>query len=234
MPNHSKPGEALAEDFLGFGRRELATVKDLLVRPSKVLTAWMEQGPEGGGLYSRPLRLYLALNAILMLLLFLRGGAGFVFDSLPSEIMDPLLERTGKSKDAFIADAEGWMTLVMVPIMSAFYALAATPLLRWWDKEDLGWRRGFRASFAWLNAWTVPMMPIAWWSYGNGPLQAFMGILIGLLGMVGFVRMGRGRWYKSTAGGIGKSIVLIIVVGIFSQIGGVLVGAIGVLGGVFS
>ncbi|MHC3128298.1 hypothetical protein OB03_13880 [Brevundimonas sp. GN22] len=234
MTDTKKPGEDLAEDILGFGRQEVVTARDLLVKPSQVLAAWMEQGAEGGGRYARPLRLYLALNAILMLLLFLRGGAGFMLDGIPDDVMGKLLERTGKSRDGFVADAEGWMTLVMVPVLSIFYSVAVTPLLRWWDKADLGWRRGFRASFAWLNAWTVPMLPLAWWSYGNGTLQVWMGLAITLLGMVAFLRMGRGRWYQSNAGGIGKAIVLMIVLGIAAQIGGLLVGAIGLLGGVYS
>lgn len=45
MTNAKKPGENLAEGIMGFGRRELATAKDLLVEPSQVLAAWMEAYP---------------------------------------------------------------------------------------------------------------------------------------------------------------------------------------------
>ncbi len=193
----------------------------------------MEAGPEGGG-YARPLRLYLGLNAILMLFLFLRGGAGFVLDGLPPELMGPLLERSGKSRDAFVADADGWMTLVMVPLLSAAYALAAVPLIRLWDKEDLGWRRGFRATFGWLCAWTVPMLPLAWWGYGTGPIEAAISAVIGLLGIVSFVRMGHGRWFKTRFVGIIKGVALMLAVYVSGMLGGALVGGIGILGALLS
>jgi hypothetical protein len=234
MTDARKPGDELAEDVLGMGGRELVTVRDLLLRPATVLMAWMEGGAEGGGVYARPLRLYLALNAILMLILFLKGGAGFMLEGYPSEVMTPLLEQSGKTRDAFIADADGWMTLVMVPLISLFFALAATPLLRWWDKDDLGWRRGFRATFGWLCAWTVPMMPLAWWGYGKGPVAALVSLVIMLLGIVAFVRMGRGRWFKTSLVGVVKGVVLMAAVQIAAGFGGVLVGGIGILGAIFS
>lgn len=234
MTDQRRPGDELAEDVLGFGGREIATVRDLLLRPATVLQAWMAQGPEGGGAYARPLRLYLGLNAILMLFLFLQGGAGFVLDGAPPEMMAPLLEQAGKSRDAFVADADGWMTLVMVPLLSAFYALAAAPLLRLWDKEDLGWRRGFRATFGWLCAWTVPMMPLAWWGFGTGSTQALVSAAINLIGVVSFVRMGKGRWFRSGWVGVLKGVALMVAVQTSALCGGVLVGAVGILGALLS
>ena len=234
MTNTSKPGSDLAEDVLGMGGRELVTVRDLLLRPATVLQAWMEGGAEGGGLYARPLRLYLALNAILMLVLFLKGGAGYMLDGYPPEVIAPLLEQAGKSRDAFIADADGWMTLVLVPLVSLFFALAATPLLRWWDKDDLGWRRGYRATFAWLCAWTVPVMPLSWWGYGGGPVAAMVSVAIIVLGIVAFVRMGHGRWFRSRPIGVLKGIVLMVAVQIGAGIAGILVGAIGIAGALVS
>lgn len=230
MVDANKPGEALADDVLGFGGRELVTARHLVLRPATVLQAWMEQGAEGGGLYARPLRLYLAMNAFLMLILFIRGGAGFLLEDLPPEMLAAMVERSGKSVDAFTADADGWMTLVMVPLLSVFYALAAAPLLRWWDKDDLGWRRGFRAAFAWLCAWTVLMLPIAWWGFDRGPLAAAISLVITLLGIVAFLRMGRGRWYRGTLAGVGKSLLLTICVQLAGMIGGVLVVGVGLLG----
>lgn len=234
MTETRKPGDELAEDMLGFAGREVATAKDLLLRPAVVLRSWMEQGAEGGGLYARPIRLYLALNAILMLILFLRGGAGFILDGLSDEQWAPLLQMSGKSRDAFVADADGWMTLVMVPILSAFYAVAAAPLLRWWDPDDLGWRRGFRAAFAWLCAWTVPVLPLSWFGYGSGPLTAAIGALTAMIGVVAFVRMGPGRWFGSPIMGVLKGVALMIAVQLSAMLGGVLVGAIGVAGALLS
>lgn len=234
MTDRRRPGDELAEDVLGLGGRELVTARDLLLRPATVLHAWMEGGAEGGGAYARPLRLYLGLNAILMLILFLRGGAGFMLEGLPPEMMDPLLEQSGKSRDAFIADADGWMTLVMVPLLSALYALAAAPLLRLWDQDDLGWRRGFRASFGWLCAWTVLMLPMSWWAYGTGPVAAAVSAVIMLVGIVAFFRMGQGRWFSAPLFGVVKGVALMVVVQVAATFGGVLVGAIGVLGALIS
>lgn len=210
MTDQRKPGDELAEDILGFAGRELVTARDLLLRPASVLRAWMEAGPEGGGVYARPLRLYLGLNAILMLILFLQGGAGFILDGIPPAMMDALLTQSGKSQDAFKADADGWMTLVMVPLLSTFYALASAPLLHLWDKEDLGWRRGFRASFAWLCGWTVLMLPLAWWGYGTSAQAAMVSAAIIVLGIFAFVRMGRGRWFGSYVVGVLKGVALMV------------------------
>ncbi len=230
MADAEKPGEGLANDLLGFGGREIVTAKHLLLRPAIVLQAWMEQGAEGGGRYARPLRLYLALNAILMLILFIRGGAGFLLADLPPDMMAGMLERSGKSIDAFTADADGWMTLVMVPLLSVFYAVASAPLFRLWDKENLGWRRGFRASFAWLCAWTVPMLPLSWWGFDRSPLAAMIPLAIFLIGIVAFLRMGRGRWYRTTLAGLGKALLLMVCVQLSAAVGGVLVVGVGLLG----
>ncbi|HEY0104052.1 MAG TPA: hypothetical protein VGB60_11365 [Brevundimonas sp.] len=230
MVNARKPSEELADDVLGFGGREVATAKDLLLRPADVLQAWMAAGPEGGGVYARPLRLYLGLNAILMLILFLQGGAGFLLNDFPPEMMASLLQRSGKSLDAFIADADGWMTLVMVPLLSLFYALAAAPLLRLWDKEDLGWRRGFRATFGWLCAWTVPMLPLAWWGFGREPVAALISAAIILLGVITFVRMGQGRWFVSRFVGVLRAIALMLAVQLAAALGGMMIVGIGLIG----
>ena len=73
QPNAPEPKSGglndLSDDALGFGVLELRTARDVVLRPRTVLEAWMTQGPTGGGHYARPLRLYLALNAILMLVL---------------------------------------------------------------------------------------------------------------------------------------------------------------------
>lgn len=224
---------ALSEDTLGFGVAELKTARDVLIRPRLALEAWMTGGPTGGGQYARPLRLYLVLNAVLMLILFLRGGAGPMLSGLPPEIMADFIAQSGKSRDAFLADADAWMTLVMVPILAAGYALAAALLLRWWDPEDLGSRRGFRAAFGWLCAWTVSMMPLSWWAYGNDPVTPWIALAISVLAIVAFMRMGGGRWYQSPAGGLLKGFVLAVAVQIVGIIGMIPILAIGVLAGIY-
>lgn len=230
-PTRSQTVGELSEDTLGFGSVDLRTARDLLVRPRQVLESWMVLGPTGGGLYTRPLRLYLALNAILMLVLFVSGGSGHMVATLPAEMLNPLIEASGKSRDAFLADADGWMTLIMVPVLATLYALVTAPLFRWWDAEDLGWRRGFRAGFAYLNAWTLPVLPISWFLYGQGWLALLASLVMWVLGVMTLLRMGKGRWYKTTGGGIAKALVVIICLYAVGLVGGMAITAVGLAAG---
>jgi hypothetical protein len=206
----------------------------VVLRPREVLEAWMTQGPTGGGQYARPLRLYLALNAILMLILFLQGGTAIMLAGVPPEMIDPLIAASGKSRDAFMGDADNWMSLVLVPLLSVFYALAATPLLRWWDPEDLGWRRGFRAAFGYLNALTVPLLPFAWWMYDAGLGQTIGTAALFVIAVVAFMRMGAGRWYSTPLFGLAKAIGLWLAIQVIGAIGYVPLFAIGLLAGRFA
>lgn len=221
----------LSEDALGFGGVDVRTARDLLIRPRLVLQAWMIEGPTGGGVYAKPLKLYLALNAILMLVVFLRGGIGGMLDQFPAEVLGPLVAQSGKSSDAFMADADGWMSFLTVPLMAPLYALAVLPFVRWWDAEDLGWRCGFRAAFAYLNAWTVPMLPLFWFIYGTGPVAMMGSVALFILGVVVFMRMGRGRWYRGVAAGLGKGLVLQTAVSLMMLFGGLLLTGAGILAG---
>ena len=221
----------LSEDALGFGGVDVRTARDLLIRPRLVLQAWMIEGPTGGGVYAKPLKLYLALNAILMLVVFLRGGIGGMLDQFPAEVLGPLVAQSGKSSDAFMADADGWMSFLTVPLMAPLYALAVLPFVRWWDAEDLGWRCGFRAAFAYLNAWTVPMLPLFWFIYGTGPVAMMGSVALFILGVVVFMRMGRGRWYRGVAAGLGKGLVLQTAVILMMLFGGLLMSGAGILAG---
>ena len=222
----------LSEDTLGFGVLELHTVWQLIRDPRAVLEAWMTAGPSGGGAFARPFRLYMGLNAILMLFVFLQGGvARKIFAGLPPRVVDSLIVASGKSRDAFIGDADGWMSLTLVPILSLFYALATAPLLRWWDPDDLGWKRGFRAAFAYLCGWTVLMLPVAWWSNGPGAVAQIAFAAIIAFGIVAFIRMGAGRWWESPLGGLGKAIGLAVAIQIGAAIGFLPVLAIGLAAG---
>ena len=227
----SQTVDELSEDTLGFGSADLRTARDLLVRPRQALETWMSLGPTGGGLYTRPLRLYLALNAILMLVLFLSGGSSYMLTGLPPEMLNPLIETSGKSRDAFLADADNWMTLIMVPFLATLYALVTAPLFRGWDAEDLGWRRGFRASFAYLNAWTLLLLPISWFLYGQGWTAVLASLTMLVLGVVTFLRMGRGRWYRSTGPGVAKALVILVCLGAVGTLGGMAITGIGLAAG---
>lgn len=224
----------LSDDTLGFGETDLRTVRDLLLRPKVVLEAWMNYGPTGGGAYSRSLKLYLALNAILMLICFLRGGFGYLLDALPPELLTRVLQQSGKSRDAFVGDADNWMSLVMVPLTAPLLVVFTTPLFRWWDPEDLRWRRGVRASLAYLNAWTALMLPFSWFIYGAGPAAMVFTVLFSLMGVIAFLRMGRGRWYKSYGPGVGKSLVVLLAMQIVGIISTGLVTAVGLFAGRFA
>jgi hypothetical protein len=224
----------LSDDALGFGALELRTARDVVLRPRAVLEAWMTQGPTGGGHYARPLRLYLALNAILMLVLFLQGGTGMMLGAVPPEMIEPLITASGKSRDAFMADADNWMSLVLVPLLSLFYALAATPLLRWWDPETLGWRRGFRAAFGYLNALTVPLLPFSWWMYDGGVGAMIGNVALFFIAITAFMRMGAGRWYSSPVFGLARAFGLWVAVQLVGAVGFVPMLLIGVLAGRFA
>lgn len=227
----AKTIDDLSEDTLGVGSTDVRTVRDILLRPRQVLEAWMTLGPTGDGRYARPLRLYLALNGVLMLIQFLNGGSANLLRGLPPEILLPAIQASGKTRDAFIADADGWMSLITVPLLATLYVFTATPLLRWWDPENLGWRRGFRAACAYLNAWTVPLLPIAWFLYGVGPLATLASLAMAILGLAAFLRMGRGRWYRSSLTGGFKALVLAAAIAVVGLLGSVVVAAIGLFAG---
>lgn len=222
----------LAEDSVGFGERELKTVRDAFVRPAVMLEAYMRMGPSGGGAYARPLRFYLSLCGILMLQLFLMGGTTFMLAGLSPEVLDPLIAQSGKSRDLFLSDADNWMSLVLVPINAVFYALVSAPLLRWWDAEDLGWRRAFRGTFHYLNVWTLPFVPIGFLAYMPST-AIWMTVVMVALSFVAFLRVGRGRWYRSTVGGVLKAAVITIATLLGTVLATLPIMAIGAAGGIW-
>ena len=224
----------LSDDTLGFGLAELVTARDVALRPRQVLEAWMTAGPDGGGRYARPLRLYLALNAILMLFLLLQGGTELMLYGVGEAQLEALIAASGKSRDAFLADVDNWMTLFMVPVLAGAYALAIAPLLRWWDPDNLGWRRGFRAAFAYLNAWTVPWLPFAWWSFSDVPGRSVVALALVVIGVAAFLRMGAGRWWRSPVVGVAKALGVALALNLAGVIGFIPVLAIGLLAGRFA
>ncbi|WP_035294191.1 hypothetical protein [Brevundimonas bacteroides] len=222
----------LSEDATGFGQRELRTVRDAFVKPVAMLDAYMTLGPSGGGVYARPLRFYLSLCGILMLQLFLMGGTTIMFSGLPPEALDPVIAQSGKSRDAFLADADGWMSLVLVPLNAAAYAIVSAPLLRWWDPTDLGWRKSFRATFHYLNVWTLPFIPIGFLAYMPAT-AVWASIAMLILGFIAFLRVGRGRWYRTPVGGAIKAVTITAATFVGTMIASVPMMAIGLAGGVW-
>lgn len=223
----------LGEDATGFGAAEVRTLWHSILRPAAVLDAYMSVGPTGGDRYSRPIRLYLGLCGVLMLVLFLMGGMDRQLElTVPPGSLDSMLELAGKSRDAFLSDADGWMSLFLVPVLAACYAVTIAPLLRWWDPDDLGWRKAFRAAFAYLNAWTVLILPVCWMAYSPST-SLLSSFLVAGLGIASFIRMGRGRWWRSWPGAVGKSLLLAVVIQVAGVIGFIPVTLIGILGGLY-
>jgi hypothetical protein len=182
-------------DFTGFGVREWRTARDLVIAPHWVLEAWLGRPRDYELIYARPLAFYLGLNGILMLFSFLRDQGKTLITALPPELLDPIILRSGKSADVFIGDADNWLGLALVPVSSVLYALVVIPMLRWWDKENLGWERGLRSAMAYLCAWTVVALPFSWLAYEKGPLGMIVGAAIAMLSVIAFIRMGKGRWF---------------------------------------
>lgn len=202
----------LAEDTMGFGLLELKTAWAMLVRPAQSLDAYMRLGPTAGGTLARPLRLYLALNAVMMLMLFLQGGMeGMMSANIPADAWQDLVDRAGKSVEEFIADAEGWVSLALIPLGSAIYAVLLAPFMRWWDPEDLGWRRGFRATFIFLNVVTVPYMPFTLFLH-DMRIYGLSVIFFLFLVIYAFLRTGRGRWFSNWVMGGVKAVILLAVI----------------------
>jgi hypothetical protein len=223
----------LGEDTTGFGRLELRTIRDGFLRPAEMLTAYMAHGPTGGWRYARPLRFYLSLCGILMLQLFLMGGTTIMLTSFPPELLDPLIAQSGKTRDAFLGDVDNWMSLVLVPISAIFYALVSAPLLRWWDPDHLGWRKAFRATFHYLNVWTLPLVPIGFLNY-IPETAGLMGLLMVILSFVAFLRTGKGRWYRTRLGGFGKAAVITLATFTIALVAYIPIIAIGLAGGLYA
>ena len=219
----------LAEETTGFGELEARTFRDLLLRPREVLIAYIERGPTAGGRYARPFGFYLALCGVLMFYMFLMGGLKGVIELQPAENLERWIKASGKSREMFIDDADGWMGLIAVPLMSLFYAGFGAPLIRWWS--GLSWRRSIRSTLVLLCAWTVPILFL-------GPLPMVKGFeIIGSIVMYGalivaFLRMGRGIWFERWSAGVGKSLLFLLVMAIAAWISMTPVVGIGVLGAV--
>jgi hypothetical protein len=217
---------------MGFGLLEVRTAWAMLVRPRRSLELYMTLGPTADGTLARPLRLYLALNAIMMLMMFLFGGMEGMFQGLPPGAMQAMADNAAKTPEEFLADADGWMSLAIVPLGSAIYALMLTPFLRWWDPDNLGWRKGFRATFVFLNVLTVPFLPLTLMMFDPRLIAWSMPIFVGLT-IYGFLRTGRGRWFSNWVVGALKAVALGLVIIVAQFITSVPLLLIGFAGGTY-
>ena len=218
----------LSEDTLGFVIVELRTARDLLIRPGAVLDAYDKAGPTGGGRYTRALKFYLALSGLMLVVSFLSGGMEVFFRSVPEEQLRAMAEASGKSLDSFVADADNWSSVLITPIYALGSGATLGPLIAWWSRS--GWRRSFRAAFAFLSAWTLPLLvttPLAY-SQEHAVIASSLTIVVAV---ITFVRIGRGRWWRTRLAGVGKTalftavLLLMTAVSSFATLGLSLVGA---------
>lgn len=96
-----------------------------------------------------------------------------------------------------------------------------------------GTRRGLRAGFAFLNAWTLLLLPISWLLYGQGWAALIASFAMWVMGIATFLRMGEGRWYRTTGPGVGKALVALIALYAISLVGGMAITAIGLAAGLW-
>jgi hypothetical protein len=227
------PAAGLAEhveDATGFGTTEWRTARDLVVRPAVVLDAYLTRGPSGGGVYARPFRFYLAMCGVLMFYLFLIGGLRSWIEGTPPGLLNPAIAMSGKTREAFVNDADGWLSFAVTPVLALFYALALVAAIKGWGRTN--WRLAFRSTWALLCAWTVPMLPFGPLPYvaGVGPV---ISVALNALLVIAFVRMGRGRWWMTRWQAVWKSLVVLVLIQIGIAVGIIPVMAIGLLGGIY-
>ena len=235
-PNSGKVSEA-AEDISGFGVPALRTLRDLVLRPEAIVAAMETGGATGGGRYATPLRFFLALNGVMMLVFFLFGGMeGAVGAAFPEELIAKLSASADKSVDAWMADFDQWSSLVLVPLIGMSMVGAAVPLVAAWRKK--GWLSAFRESMTAINSWTVftaALSPIIYTQAivsGDRAIAAQVGMFV--LFVYPFVRVGRGLWFTTVSGGVAKGALMIVVLLISSTVGSLLVWLTGFLGAMYA
>jgi len=78
------------------------------------------------------------------------------------------------------------------------------------------------------------MLPFSWFMYGAGTVAMMFTALFSVLGLVAFLRMGKGRWFRSYAPGVGKSLVVLLAMQFAGLIATGLVTGSGLLAGRFA
>lgn len=149
----SKVSEA-ADDIAGFGLPSLRALRDVLLRPEAIVAAMEAGGPTGGGRYSTPLRFFVAINGVGMLIFFLVGGMKGALRSVwPEDLIERMASQSGKSVDAYVADFDQWSSMTIVPFVGVAIAVAIVPLVRVWTRAP--WIAAFREGMTAINSWTV-------------------------------------------------------------------------------
>jgi len=201
----------LAEDAVGFGGQELRLTRDLLLRPRSVMDAYDAHGPTAGGLYPRPVRYYLAIMGLYLLVIAMLGGFERIFEQQGPEMRQTwavLAERTGKSLPEFLADLDQWYSVVSVPVTAVFFGGVAFLLIRRWNTGDD--RQDFRQTFTYLNAYSVLAIPVGLLPLAYSPATSYtLPVTLALMALT-YARVGGRRWWRTPAGAWGKGALLLL------------------------
>lgn len=199
-----------AEDAVGFGGQELRLTRDLFLRPAAVMDAYDARGATAGGLYPKPMRYYLTLMGLYLLLIALLGGfEGTLSGGGMDVVWGKVAAAAGKSQGEFMADLDQWYSLISVPITAVFFGGAAFLLIRRWSPADD--QQDFRQTFTYLNAYSVLAVPMGLVSVVYEPFRAWMLPITFLLLAVTFARVGAGRWWRTRSGAWGKGALMLLV-----------------------
>lgn len=212
-----------SEDVTGFGGAELRTTRDLYLRPSRVLDAYEAGAPDLGG-YTRPLRYYLSINGLYLLLIAVTGGFGRLLHAYPASVIEQVARWSGKTVQAAGSDLDKWYSLLAVPALALALFGPLYLLFRRWSA--VGPRIAFRQVFTFLSCWTLygapPALVLMWF-----PTLAALNLLtFPLVFLATYTRLGRGRWWRTTSGAWGKGLLLFLVVLLSSALGGLLAAAV--------
>jgi hypothetical protein len=202
----------LAEDAVGFGGQELRLTRDLILRPRAVLDAYDAHGSTAGGLYPRPLRYWLTVNGLYLLVTALLGGLERAFEPQGSirEDFASAAAKAGKTVEEFQGDLEQWYSLVSLPLYALFMGGGMFLLIRRWSPGDD--RQDFRQTFTFLNGYTLWSIPIGFALLAAPSDWLLWSIPISLLVVaMEFARMGHGRWWRTTGGAWLKGAITVIM-----------------------
>lgn len=218
----------LAEDATGFGAGELRMTRELVLKPQSALVGMASGDPA----YPRPFRYYLAVNAIFLILAAMLGGYARSYEQmLPPEAARYLADLAGKSLEALYADLDQWYSLSAPPVLALAYYPPLTWLFGRWTRDRLP---PSGQAFAYLSGWTLLGMPfgltgILFPDVRNGLLIFSAAILSWL-----FFRMGRGLWWTTPAGFVGRFLQVVLALLLSTVIAGLATGIIAGVGAVLA
>lgn len=194
-----------AEDTVGFGVPELRLTRDLLLRPKAVLDAY-DLGPSGGGRYARPLRYLLGLNGVFLFVMAFMGGFQRTMPPETRAMFADLAARAGRPLAEYLNDFEHLLALFMVPVWLLFTVFPLALLLRSWTKSSF--RSALRQTLTYLSFWTLLVFVPGLLAYILAPDRPEFALATFLVAPLAFWWLGRGRWFRSAAGGFVKGVAV--------------------------